>query len=119
MVLPSDSKRLLLRYSDSECPIINRPPSQRDTLGGRPPIAEDAYAAYEVSSTQEDNVTVQYRHNWGVDTNFTAGVGEREGSHFFASVDASYGNNFENTTTELSSLQYKSSVTAGTDDVRR
>jgi hypothetical protein len=78
---------------------------------------DDTYASYQDEDKQSTTMSIQVTRDWGIASSLEITAGDPEGSHVTASVGNTYGENFENTTTEFSSFTFGSDITTAGDDM--
>lgn len=101
--------------------ILNEPPKHIDTLDG---ITYDingtdagTYAAYENEQSQSTEMSIRVQRDWGFAAGLETCIGDPEGTHVKNSLDGTYGEHFENTTTPFNQVDFGSEVKATSDDI--
>jgi hypothetical protein len=101
--------------------IINRPPTHRDLLGG---VMYDVnsqdtgtYAAYETAQMTRIGMSLQVTRDWGLSAGVETTVGDPNGTHVTASLNGTYGEHFEDTTSAFETVAFGTEVKAENDDI--
>ena len=101
--------------------ILGEPPKHMDTLDG---ITYDinstdteTYAAYENEQSLSTEMSIQVQRDWGFSDGLEMCVGDPEGTHVKTSLDSTYGEHFEKTTTAFNQVDFGSEVKATSDDI--
>jgi hypothetical protein len=101
--------------------VINRPPTHKDVLDG---VTYDinsgdsgTYAAYETAQMTRVGMSLQVSRDWGLSAGVETTLGDPNGTHVTASLNGSYGEHFEETTTAFETVSFGTDVKAENDDI--
>jgi hypothetical protein len=101
--------------------VINRPPTHKDVLNG---VLYDVnsqdpgtYAAYETAQMRRIGMSLQVRRDWGLSAGVETTLGDPTGTHVTASLNGTYGEHFEATTTAFETVSFGTEVKAENDDI--
>ena len=101
--------------------VINAPPKHKDVIDGvlynLNADQEETYSRFEQVVGSSTEVSVTTKKDWGVDREFKETVGDPNATHVTASLENTYGENFEYTGSSTQSMTYTQSVSAITEDV--
>ncbi len=101
--------------------LINEPPKHFDTLDGVDydinSTDSGTYASYENEQSQSTEMSLQVTRDWGLASGLEVTAGDPEGTHVTTSLNTTYGEHFENTTTAFKEITFGSSLIASHDDL--
>lgn len=101
--------------------LINEPPKHFDTLDGVDydinSTDSGTYASYENEQSQSTEMSLQVTRDWGMASGLEVTAGDPEGTHVTTSINTTYDEHFEKTTTEFNEITFGSSIVAAHDDL--
>jgi len=94
--------------------VIGMPPKHKDTLGGMTYVidAGNTYAKYETQTKSTTQMSTAAKHAWDLSADFSYGFAPI----FKMSIKATYGGDFEKTTSTFKSISMGYGLTANVDD---
>lgn len=101
--------------------IINAPPKHQDTLDGATynlnANDDDTNAHFVQVSSNSTEVSVSTHKDWGVDASFSTTIGDPDATHTTASLESSYGQDFDETEGYQKTITFSEDTGAVSDDV--
>jgi hypothetical protein len=101
--------------------VINRPPTHLDVLDG---VTYDVnsqdsgtYAAYETAQMTRVGMSLQVIRDWGLSVGLETVIGDPTGTHVKTSLNGTYGEHFEATTSAFETVAFGTEVKAENDDI--